>query len=225
MIQTVILAGGAGTRMGGVVKALLQVEKQPFLQRLLAYYNGWGISNIVLLCGDYPVPDGITTVREGTVRRGTGGAVLNALPKLVDPFMVVNGDSLVPRLDFREVIRAYKDSKKAGLMVAYARQWPHEDGDGERPNTQVLGGMVEDYSKEHHAKTMHHVDAGVFITNPYEFSQYAGGAEPPFDLGLVYRGMIRANQLAAYETKQVPFEVGSPEGLERYRAAVKAGLA
>ena len=72
---------------------------------------------------------------------------------------------------------------------------------------------------------MHHIDAGVFITSPSALSQYAEGQEMPFDLGLVYRRMIRAHQLAGFETSIVPYEIGSPEGLERYTVAVREGRA
>jgi NDP-sugar pyrophosphorylase family protein len=155
------------------------------------------------------------------VRLGTGGALLHALPKLADPFMVLNGDSYVPGIDYQEVALQFKNVREegmAGLMVVYPVA-----GNVDFIDSMTPGGVVDGYRKGSMLGT--HTDAGIFITSPDKLSQYAEGAEPPFDLSVIYNGMIRAGVLAGYETPLIPYEIGSPEGLERYRAAVREGRA
>jgi NDP-sugar pyrophosphorylase family protein len=218
MIQAVILAGGAGTRMGGANKALTNIEGQPFITRLIDNLERVGVNRPLCLTYEWPLraPD-VYHYDEGPVRLGTGGALIHALPKLADPFMVLNGDSYVPGIDYADVRYAWLHAKHeegmAGLMVVYP--------------TQGNVGMVQGDITSYHKGGMDHAytDAGIFITSPDKLSQYAEGATPPFDLSVIYTGMIRAGVLAGYETTIVPYEIGSPEGLERYRQAVKEGRA
>lgn len=223
MIQAVILAGGAGTRMDNQCKALINIEGRPFITRLIDTLARANVGTPLVLTHEWPLraPD-LRHLDDGPERLGTGGALLHALPKLADPFMVLNGDSFVSGLDYRAVVHAFQRAREvgmAGLMVVfpYDRSQP--------PNVWFGEGRILDYTKHKLHEEMQHVDAGIFITSPDKLSQYAEGAKPPFDLSVVYSGMIRAGILAGYETPIVPYEIGSPEGLERYRAAVKEGKA
>lgn len=220
MIQAVILAGGAGTRMGGRCKALINIEGKPFITRLIDALAIAGVNRPLCLTHEWPLraPD-IWHIDE-KVRLGTGGALLNALPKLADPFMVLNGDSYVPGIDYLAVMREFqrvREEGMAGLMIINRNS-------NEVANVCALDGKILDYKKGGSGRAGH-VDAGIFITTPDKLSQYAEGAVLPFDLSVIYTGMIRAGVLAGYETQIVPYEIGSMEGLERYRAAVREGRA
>ncbi len=232
MIQAVILAGGAATRMGGQCKALLNIEGKPFITRLIDMLERAEIYNPLVLTHEWPIrAPQINHLDDSSVGRrlGTGGALMHALPRLADPFMVLNGDSFVPGLDYRAVaaeFRRVRQEGMAGLMVTYP-----DDVDAGGGNARMLGDHVTEYRKDPRAHDLditdplEHTDAGVFITSPDKLSQYAEGAEAPFDLSVIYQAMIRAGVLAGYEVPTVPYEVGSPEGLERYRAAVREGRA
>jgi len=107
--QAVILAGGLGTRLRGVVpdlpKPMAPVNGRPFLEHLLAYWIGQGITRFVLSVGyrreaimshfgsEYGGAALAYAVEE--VPLGTGGGLLLALEHVngVDPFLLLNGDT------------------------------------------------------------------------------------------------------------------------------------
>jgi len=59
-VAAVLLAAGAGSRLGGRAKSLLEIDGVPLIQRLLAAFSGAGISEIVVVLGHYS--DQITPV-------------------------------------------------------------------------------------------------------------------------------------------------------------------
>ncbi len=110
--QAVVLVGGLGTRLKTVLgeqtpKALAEINGRPFLWYLFRYLQGQEINSVVLATAHLSeairldsgrfVPDGVHV--EFSLEqspRGTGGAVVEALPLIQsDPFLVMNGDSFV----------------------------------------------------------------------------------------------------------------------------------
>lgn len=106
-----VLAGGAGTRLAGVVsdrcKPMALVDGEPFLLRVLDQLVAAGCRRAILCTGHLgdalaaelgPVHDGMELVysRE-SLPLGTGGALRLALPLLgaADAALVLNGDSYV----------------------------------------------------------------------------------------------------------------------------------
>ncbi len=69
VFDAVVLAGGQGSRMGGVSKADLQIGGRRLLDRVLAACAGAGV---VVVVGDVEVPDGVVLTREDPP--GTGPA-------------------------------------------------------------------------------------------------------------------------------------------------------
>ncbi len=108
-IDVVILTGGFGTRLRGVLndrpKSLAVVQGRPFLAWGLDYLTAAGTRRAVLCTGflgemiqqEFGVQYGpmeLCYSRE-TAPRGTGGALLDALPLVQSPtFLALNGDSL-----------------------------------------------------------------------------------------------------------------------------------
>ena len=117
--QAVILVGGLGTRLAGefpdIPKALVPVNGRPFLEWQLDWLKKNGITRVLLAAG-YQAdvlerylaarkPDGLDIVLSREPEPlGTGGALKFVEPQLAgDPVLVLNGDSLVPNLDFSTV--------------------------------------------------------------------------------------------------------------------------
>lgn len=107
MTVAVVLAGGLGTRLRSAVadlpKPMANVSDRPFLEYLLDYWIGQGVSRIILSVGykremivqhfgeQYRgVP--ITYVEEDTPL-GTGGGLVLASRRLIEPFLLINGDT------------------------------------------------------------------------------------------------------------------------------------
>ena len=114
--QAVILLGGKGTRIAERFpdrpKCLVPVAGRPFLEWQFDWLNQNGVVRILLAAGHMAdvleaylaarKPDGLEIVLSREPRPlGTGGALKFVEPQLVsDPVLVVNGDSLTPKLDF-----------------------------------------------------------------------------------------------------------------------------
>ena len=114
--QAVILLGGKGTRLAARFpdrpKCLVPVAGRPFLEWQLDWLKKNGVARVLLAAGHLAdvleahlaarPPDGLDLVlsRE-PAPLGTGGALKFVEPRLAtDPVLVLNGDSLVPRLEF-----------------------------------------------------------------------------------------------------------------------------
>lgn len=91
-IGAVLLAGGAGTRMGGVDKAELRLDGETLLERALAALGAFE----VVVVG--PIRDGVRTVREEPPRSGPAAAAVAGLAALpaVDEVLLLAVD--LPRL-------------------------------------------------------------------------------------------------------------------------------
>ena len=135
----VILCGGLGTRLrsvtAGLPKALAPVRGRPFLHYLFDYLRAQGVGEIVL-CTGYGAEQLEAVSGDGSqwglsVRYsrelgplGTAGAVKNA-EALIDstPFLVMNGDSIVPAdLDRLGRIHEERGAKISMVLTAVADQ-------------------------------------------------------------------------------------------------------
>lgn len=103
----VILAGGKGTRLKVVVsdvpKPMAPIYNRPFLEYLMDYWIGQGISRFILSVGH--LNEVITNHFSNSYRSaqieyafensplGTGGAFLQASKELNEPFLLLNGDT------------------------------------------------------------------------------------------------------------------------------------
>lgn len=109
-MEAIILAGGFGTRLRSICsdrpKPMAQVQGKPFLEHLLEYWKGQGVSHFILSVGylrraiieyfgkeyrgipiDYAIED---------EPLGTGGGLLQSIPylhKQESLFLVLNGDT------------------------------------------------------------------------------------------------------------------------------------
>jgi len=109
--QAVFLVGGLGTRLGELTKAtpkpLLPVAGRPFLDHLLEKAAKARLTDIVLLAGHGSDAIGAYLAEHAPATRfgltiatstepeplGTAGAVINALPRLAETFLLINGDT------------------------------------------------------------------------------------------------------------------------------------
>lgn len=80
--DAIILAGGRGSRLGGVDKGALPVGGWPLLDRVLEAARD---AERVVVVGDGPVPDGVLLTREEPVFGGPAAAVVAGLRALRMP--------------------------------------------------------------------------------------------------------------------------------------------
>jgi len=133
MFQSIILAGGFGTRLksisGDIPKPMVNVGTEPFLYMLMRRLEQQGCEHIVLalhyasqyiidrISRDQPVSCKVSfSVEEAPL--GTGGAIKKSSALIsADVFVVLNGDTLCD-IDYSELLLAALD---VDVIVAAAR--------------------------------------------------------------------------------------------------------
>ncbi len=216
-----VLAGGLGTRLGAmtaaVPKALIEIAGRPFVAHQLELFARRGIREAVFCIGHFGrqiedfVGDGShfgLTVRyshDGEVLRGTGGAILNALPLLGKEFLVTYGDSYLD-IPYEDVVAAFRSSGLPALMTVF-----RNDDRWDTSNVEFEGGRVIAYEKVQRTERMHHIDYGLLAMSPGAFDGWRHTGK--FDLAAVLSPMARAGQLAGFETATRFYEIGSRSGI------------
>ena len=221
MLPIAILAGGLATRLRPITetipKALIDIAGEPFLGHQLRLLGRAGIERVVLCVGylgeqirDY-AGDGrafglqVEYAFDGPQLLGTAGAIKRALPLLGDAFFVVYGDSYLP-CDYGAVAQAFLDSGKLGLMTVFRNQ-----GQWDSSNVEFSQGQILAYDKANRTPRMQHIDYGLGV-----FRREAFDAVPdnrPHDLAAVYQSLLRQGQLAAWESPERFYEIGSQDGI------------
>ncbi len=226
-LQTVILVGGRGTRLGSLTeqipKPMMEIDGRPFLEFLLIYLREQGLKRFLLIVGYLPdyIPAyfgdgsslGVEIEYAGDVKNlsvGTGGAIKRAADKLDEHFLLLFGDTLLP-LDYADLISRAQEFGCQGLLTVYDNQ---EETDVINNITLNAEGLVEKYLKNSQLR-LDYVDAGVGLFAKEILSLIPEG-EVSFEEE-VYPKLIAEKELAAYPTSQRFFDIGTPQRLENFK--------
>lgn len=222
-----VLAGGFATRLRPltetVPKSLVEVAGEPFLAHQLRLFRAQGWRRVVLLTGhlgeqieefvgarDWGGLD-IAFSRDGAEPRGTGGAVIAALPLLGEVFAVTYGDSWLEE-DPRPAWRAFRASGLPALMVVLRNR-----GRWGGSNAVFDGRLVTRHEKTSQSQPMvEWIDWGLSFFQREAFSSFM--AELKLDLSRVTGGLARESRLAGHEAATRFHEIGQPEGLAALEA-------
>jgi len=221
MLPIAILAGGLATRLRPVTatipKALIEVAGEPFLAHQLRLLRRNGFERVVMCVGYLGekiqafAGDGrafglrVEYAFDGPQLLGTAGALRCALPILGDEFAVIYGDSYLP-CDYAAAERAFDESGKLGLMTVY-----RNEGQWDTSNVEFDGARVVRYDKANRTPAMRHIDYGLGVLRRQAFDGIP--ADQPYDLAAVYQDLVRRGELAAWESPDRFYEIGSREGI------------
>lgn len=216
-----LLAGGFATRLGSIAgrvpKSLLEVAGEPFIFHQLRLLADHGITSVVLCCGHLGeliadlVGNGsgfgcsVQYSFDGPLPLGTGGAIRKALPLLGSTFWVMYGDSYLTT-PFSPVLSAFRKSGKSALMTVFRNedQW-------DQSNVYFSGGRIVRYAKRAPSAEMRHIDYGLSIYAAEFFAAWPNGVA--FDLSDLQVDLITHGEMAAFETENRFYEIGSLPGL------------
>lgn len=224
-----ILAGGRATRLGelatSIPKSMIPVCGKPFIEHQLRRLKQEGIHRVVLCVGhlgevlkDF-LKDGsalgleIEYSEDGEHFLGTGGAILQALPKLGPIFFVTYGDTLLT-VSYSQLASQMNASAAVGVM-AVLRNENHWD----RSNIWFEGGQILRYDKIAPTTQMKHIDYGLSIFRQEAFSDFPPGAK--FDLGDVFQKWIPEGRLQGFEVTRRFYEIGTPGSLKETEAHLR----
>jgi NDP-sugar pyrophosphorylase family protein len=224
-MQTVVLAGGLGTRLWPLTKEtpkpMVPVRGVPYLEHQLRFLVRQSLTDVVLLTGylgeqieDYFGDGSRFGLRLRYSRElkplGTGGALREARQLLADMFLIIYGDSYLP-IDYGAVGRRLLESAAVGLVVVF------QDRTGEtsvRPNVAVDGaGFVTRYDKQALGDPqLQYIEAGVlaFRRTVLDFIAATGVVSLEQQ---VFPQLIARQALLGLPTTQRFYDIGTPERL------------
>jgi NDP-sugar pyrophosphorylase family protein len=222
-LPVAILAGGLATRLRPVTeqipKALVEVLGEPFVFHQLRLLARNGVTHAVMCLGyrGEQVVDAVGEERfgvkvdyvfDGPVLLGTGGALVQALPRLGESFFVLYGDSYLD-CDYRAVAAAFARSGQPALMTVF-----RNEGRWDTSNVEFDGQRILAYSKTDRTARMRYIDYGLGVFSRGVFADRPAGIA--FDLAGVYEALAKDGKLAAFEVTQRFYEVGSFDGLDEF---------
>ena len=228
-IPVAILAGGMATRLRPMTekipKLLVEVAGEPFFSHQIQLLKQAGLTHLVLCVGYLgeqivdQYGDGakwgvkIEYSFDGPKLLGTGGALIQALPRLGEAFYVLYGDSYLP-IDYHAVGDVFQHSGQPGLMTVFENH-----GRYDRSNVWFEAGEIKAYDKKAPLPQMHHIDYGLGVFRATAFDGLSRNAE--VDLAAVQQTLVARHQLAGFEIKQRFYEIGSPAGLAELNALLR----
>jgi NDP-sugar pyrophosphorylase family protein len=200
---------------------MIEIHGKPFLQWQLELLAKAGINQVVLCLG-YGAEKVTEFLRDYTLSNlqieysfdrgrqlGTGGALLNAFASLPEEFFVLYGDSYV-FVDFNLMRSTYLHSNSTGLMTVIKGEKTYETS-----NVRLHHNRVVEYKKGLQSQELKYVDYGCNLLSKYAFGKFSVGQQ--FDLSDIYTDLADSGQLVCLEIDQPYFEIGSADGLSRFK--------
>jgi NDP-sugar pyrophosphorylase family protein len=225
-----ILAGGLATRLRPITekipKLLVEVAGEPFFTHQIRLLKSAGLTHLVLCIGYLGEKivelygDGgrfgvkIDYVFDGPKLLGTGGALIQALPKLGDTFYVLYGDSYLP-MDYASAGERFLSSGKLGLMSVFENR-----GRFDASNVWFENGEIKLYDKKARLPQMHHIDHGLGMFHAAAFDGFL--RDSIVDLAEVQKSLVARHQLVGFEVSERFYEIGSPAGLAELDALLRS---
>ena len=236
-MQAVILAGGLGTRLStmtaGLPKALVDVAGKPLLHWQIELLARHGFTQVLLLvmhradqirrsCGDgssFGVTlDYVTEVEP----RGTAGAVLAALERLQDAFVVLYGDTVL-NVDLARMRKAHIESDADATLFVHPNDHPD---DSDIIEADADGRIIAIHPYPHPAPMdlPNLVSAALYMIE----RQCLRSILPPrgiFDFGRDLFPMLlsEGRYLRVYRSREYVKDAGTPDRLRTIVADVRSG--
>lgn len=230
--ESIVLAGGLGTRLRGAVpdlpKAMAPVAGQPFLSYLLDFLELDGIRRVVLALGyRSEMIRGFFGVARGRLELvysvedeplGTGGALARALPLLHGPAaFVVNGDTFL-RLNYAGMASIWKRDEQVPLVVAVR---PVSDA-GRYGRAVVVDERIREFAS-HGTPGPGLVNAGIYLLAQDILNRYPMPEKFSWEKDFLEARVAEIRPLAFH--CDVPFiDIGIPEALDRAQTLLPAWL-
>jgi NDP-sugar pyrophosphorylase family protein len=224
-IDTVILAGGFGTRLRPVFsdrpKVLAPINGRPFLKCYLEWLRGFGARRIILSLGHLAgmVQDFVKSENWNgmeivanleTTPLGTGGAVRACLPLVQSPTaLVANGDS-VTRLDLWRFVEFHR-AKSARLSMVLTHQ-PQVAASG-LVETDANDAVISFHEKPQNQNAGGYINAGLYLLQREAIAEIPAGKPVSLEKDVFPKCCGRG----FYALKgEFPFiDIGTPESYQR----------
>ena len=235
-MEAIILAGGLGSRLRAVVpdlpKPMAPIHDRPFLEYLLDYWAGQGVSRFVLSVGykreiieqhfgarykgievDYAVEN---------QPRGTGGGLLLALKRLHQSgaFLILNGDTFF-EVDLA-LMRRYHQGKHAEVTVALREVEANSRYAGVEVDKD---GKITAFDNRARASGRALINGGVYLAESTAFAGMLPESNEPVSIeDQLYPRMLAAGgRIYGFPSHGRFIDIGIPEDYQRAATVLPGG--
>lgn len=220
--QAVILLGGQGTRLQDRYpdrpKALVPVAGKLFIEWQVDWLRRGGIARIHLAAGyradqieAWAADRKDITVSRETEPLGTAGALKFAEPHIqTDPFLVVNGDTLLPHLDFQRLEMKHKKASNDWKITLAVVDMKHAGRFG-TVEFDADGRVTAFREKARHGAGW--INGGVYVMKREILNRIPSDRHCDLEADL-FPDLAREGGLYAHPVPPPIFDMGTPEGLE-----------
>lgn len=227
MTVAVILAGGLGTRLRSAVpnlpKPMADVCGKPFLEHLIHYWIGQGVSRFVVSVGYKR--ESITShfgsgyrgvpidYVEEEVPLGTGGGLLIAAMGLYSPFILLNGDTFF-QVNLEALLKFHKLKKSELSFSLFRANESNRYGGVLIDNNRRIWSL--DTAKGNEGAL---VNGGVYVVEPDTLNSagFKIGHKYSLEDDVIPKLLGRNMQIFGFESEGKFLDIGVPE--DYFRAA------
>ena len=231
MYQIVIIAGGLGSRLGKLTqktpKALIKINKKPFIYYQLNQLSNQGFKKVVICVGYLGdkirkyLGNGkkfnlnIQYSHDNKKLLGTAGCVRKAIPLLEDNFIVTYGDTYLP-VNFKNIQKSFEKQNAKALVAIYKN-------DNKLGSSNIcFKGKNIFYQKNSKLKKMNYIEYGVSVFSKEIFVE--SKFKKLSDLSNILSLLSKRKKLKHYVVKKRFYEIGSNVGLEETKNYLKYSM-
>jgi D,D-heptose 1,7-bisphosphate phosphatase len=235
-MNTVIMAGGKGTRMASVMpdmpKPMIPLCGKPILEHQLECLKKNKITDVIIIIGHLGEQirtyfgDGSEfgcniSYYEETHPLGTAGGLYKIIDKLADDFIVLNGD-LIFDMDFGRLVNFHHRKQAAATLVAHPNNHPFDSAllvtDG---NDRVVNWINKEDPRQYYRNQ---VNAGIHVLSR-AFLKDARPEQEKIDIDRdILKPQISSRGIYAYRTPEYIKDMGTPERFKETERDIEEGL-
>lgn len=224
-MQTVIMAGGKGTRIASVnaevPKPMLEVCGKPILEHQIEVLKRQKLTDIILVIGylgnvirDY-FEDGskygahISYIEEKELL-GTAGSFYYLKDIIQDDFFLLNGD-LIFDVDLHRFMNFHKEKHALATLFTHPNNHPYDSGLIVANEDGTITKWI--HKEEERGFLRNRVNAGIHIISPMVLERFTELKKTDLDRE-VLKPLIPSGRVYAYDSPEYVKDMGTPE---RYR--------
>lgn len=224
-MQTVIMAGGKGTRIASVnaevPKPMLEVCGKPILEHQIEVLKRQKLTDIILVIGylgsvirDY-FQDGskygvhISYIEEKELL-GTAGSFYYLKDIIQDDFFLLNGD-LIFDADLNRFMNFHKEKHALATLFTHPNNHPYDSGLIIANEDGTITKWI--HKEEERGFLRNRVNAGIHIISPMVLERFTELKKTDLDRE-VLKPLIPSGRVYAYDSPEYVKDMGTPE---RYR--------
>ncbi|MDD5339672.1 MAG: nucleotidyltransferase family protein [Candidatus ainarchaeum sp.] len=225
-MKGVIVAGGLGTRLGKLTKALpkglVMVNGKPVLEHQILWLARYGMKDIVICAGHlaelvqahFGDGSGLGVHIEYSIETellGTGGALKKAAPLLSDRFVMMYGD-LLGGMDLRKLVGFHTAKGGLGTLTVHESDHPYDSDILEvTPDWEVVRFLGKPKPGD---KFDNISNAGVYCFEKAILKYFPDG-KSMLDKDALPGILRKGGKLYAYMTRENILDIGTPERLKK----------